>query len=49
MAAGLLALALLAGAVIEASGLHSLEENQRGEFDVTRSDRGQWAERVRLI
>ena len=34
---------------IEASGFRSLEENQRVEFDVTRSDRGQQAERVRLI
>jgi len=34
---------------IEASGFRSLEENQRVEFDVTTSDRGQQAARVRLI
>jgi cold shock protein len=34
---------------IEASGFRSLEENQRVEFDVKRGDRGQQADRVRLI
>jgi CspA family cold shock protein len=34
---------------IEANGFRSLEEDQRVEFDVTRSDRGQQASRVRLI
>jgi len=34
---------------IEASGFRSLEENQRVEFDVKQGDRGQQAERVRLI
>jgi cold shock protein len=34
---------------IEADGFRSLEENQRVEFDVKRGDRGQQAERVRLI
>jgi cold shock protein len=34
---------------IESNGFRSLEEDQRVEFDVTRSDRGQQASRVRLI
>jgi cold shock protein len=34
---------------IEAAGFRSLEENQRVEFDVKRGDRGQQADRVRLI
>jgi cold shock protein len=34
---------------IEADGFRSLEENQRVEFDVKRGDRGQQADRVRLI
>ena len=34
---------------IQADGFRSLEENQRVEFDVTTSDRGQQAARVRLI
>jgi CspA family cold shock protein len=33
---------------IEASGFRTLEENQRVEFDVTRGQRGQQAERVRV-
>jgi CspA family cold shock protein len=34
---------------IEASGFRSLEENQRVEFDITKGQRGQQAERVRVI
>ena len=34
---------------IEASGFRSLEENQRVEFDVKQGDRGQQADRVRVI
>ncbi len=34
---------------IEAGGFRSLEEDQRVEFDVTQSDRGQQASRVRVI
>ncbi len=34
---------------IQMSGYRTLEENQRVEFDVTRSDRGQQASRVRVI
>lgn len=33
---------------IEASGFRSLEEDQRVEFDITQSDRGQQAEHVRV-
>jgi len=34
---------------IEASGFRSLDENQRVEFDIKQGDRGQQADRVRLI
>lgn len=34
---------------IEASGFRSLEENQRVEFTVTQSSRGQQAENVRTL
>ena len=34
---------------IEASGFRSLEENQRVEFDIKQGERGQQAERVRVI
>jgi len=34
---------------IEANGFRSLEENQRVEFDVKQGDRGQQADRVRVI
>ena len=34
---------------IQADGYRSLEEGQRGEFEITQSDRGAQAEAVRLI
>jgi cold shock protein len=34
---------------IEASGFRSLEENQRVEFDVTQSDRGPQASKIRVV
>lgn len=34
---------------IEGSGFKSLDENQRVEFDITQGQRGQQAERVRVI
>lgn len=34
---------------IEGTGFKSLDENQRVEFDITQGQRGQQAERVRVI